>query len=132
MRRVLDDPDLRAIPGELRGLGRKTGDEAERVQRYLVGDLRRESLGDAGLPIRVGPQVLHVVGAAGCAVAGRSAELGVPEHVVPVRMRREAGHHGLAQLAKVVGQAGHLVPGCPRVYEQHAVPALHDDGVVLE
>ena len=41
MRRMLDDPDFRAIPRNLRSCGRKTGDEAERVQRYLLGDLRR-------------------------------------------------------------------------------------------
>ena len=41
MRRMLDDPDFRAIPRNLRSFGRQTGDEAEQVQRYLVGDLRR-------------------------------------------------------------------------------------------
>ena len=38
MRRVLDDPDSRAIPGNLCRSGRQTGDEAERVQRDLLGD----------------------------------------------------------------------------------------------
>ena len=41
MRLMLDDPDLRAIPRNLRGLGGQTGDEAEQVQRYLLGDFRR-------------------------------------------------------------------------------------------
>jgi hypothetical protein len=47
-------------------------------------------------------------------------------------MRREACHNGLAQLAKVVREAGHLGALYPRVDEQHAGPALHDNGVVLE
>ena len=41
MRRMLNNPDLRAIPGNLRCFGRQTGDKAEQVQRYLLGDLRR-------------------------------------------------------------------------------------------
>ena len=41
MRLMLDDPDLRAIPGNLRRLGGQAGDEAEQVQRYLLGDVRR-------------------------------------------------------------------------------------------
>ncbi len=56
----------------------------------------------------------------------------MPEHVIPVRMRREAGHYGLAQLTKVVREAGHLVARYSGVDEQHASPALHDNGVVLE
>ena len=122
----------RAVPGKLRGSGRQTGDEAEQVQRDVVGDLRRQPLGDAGLPVRVRPQIPHEGRAAGRAVTGRFAELGVPEHVIPVRMRREARHDGLAQLAKVVRQAGHLGARDPGVDEQHAGPALHDRGVVLE
>ena len=38
MRLMLDDPDLRAIPRNLRRLGGQAGDEAEQVQRYLFGD----------------------------------------------------------------------------------------------
>ncbi len=41
MRRMLNDPDLRAIPRNLRRFGRQTGNEAEQVQRYLLGDFRR-------------------------------------------------------------------------------------------
>ena len=41
MRLMLDDPDLRAIPRNLRSFGRQTGNEAEQVQRYLLGDFRR-------------------------------------------------------------------------------------------
>jgi hypothetical protein len=47
-------------------------------------------------------------------------------------MRREASHDGLAQLAKVVREAGHLGALDPGVDDQHAGPALHDNGVVLE
>ena len=47
-------------------------------------------------------------------------------------MRREACHDGLAQLAKVVREAGHFGALDPGVDEQHAGPALHDNGVVLE
>ena len=49
MRLMLDDPDLRAIPRNLRRLGGQAGDEAEQVQRYLLGDVRRYQPGDAGL-----------------------------------------------------------------------------------
>ena len=38
MRLMLDNPDLRAIPRNLRHLGGQTGNEAEQVQRYLLGD----------------------------------------------------------------------------------------------
>jgi hypothetical protein len=46
---MLDDPDLRAIPWNLCHLGGQAGNEAEQVQRYLLGDVRRYQLGDAGL-----------------------------------------------------------------------------------
>src|SRR6202042_3472898 len=69
--------------------------------------------------------------AAGRAVTGCRAEAGVPEQVIPVRMRREPGHNGLAQLAKIVREAGHFVAEPPGVDEQHARPALHDNGVAL-
>jgi len=47
-------------------------------------------------------------------------------------MRREACHNGLARLAKVVREAGHLGASYPGVDEQHAGSALYDNGVVLE
>jgi hypothetical protein len=47
-------------------------------------------------------------------------------------MRREACHNGLAQLGQVAREAGHFVACYPGVDEQHASPALHDNGVVLE
>jgi hypothetical protein len=47
-------------------------------------------------------------------------------------MRREACHNGLAQFAKVVREAGHFIALYPGVDEQHAGPALHHNGVVLE
>ena len=56
----------------------------------------------------------------------------MPEHVVPVRVRREARHDRLAQLAEVVRETGHLDSGDPGVDEEHAGPALDDDGVVPE
>ena len=46
---MLDDPDPRAIPGNLRRVGVQAGDEAEQVQRDLVGDVRREHRREAGL-----------------------------------------------------------------------------------
>src|SRR5215207_3086234 len=49
MRLMLDNPDLRAIPRNPRSFGGQTGHEAEQVQRYLLGDVRRYQLGDAGL-----------------------------------------------------------------------------------
>ena len=70
--------------------------------------------------------------AAGCAVTGRVAEIGVPEHVVPIGMRREAGHDGPARLAKVVRDGRHFVAGDAGVDEQHAGFALHDDGIALD
>ena len=56
----------------------------------------------------------------------------MPEHVIPIRMRRETCHNGLAQLAKVVREACHFIARDPGVDEQHAGPTLHDRGVVLE
>ena len=41
MRRMLNNPDCRAIPKNLRSFVRQTGNEAEQVQRYLLGDFRR-------------------------------------------------------------------------------------------
>src|SRR3712207_4309883 len=38
MRRMLDNASLRAIPGNLRSFGGQSGNEAEQVQRYLIGD----------------------------------------------------------------------------------------------
>ena len=48
-----------------------------------------------------------------------------------MRMRREACHNGLARLGQVVREAGHFVAVHPGVDEQHASPALHDNGVAL-
>ena len=131
MRLMLDNPDLRAIPGNPRSFGGQAGDEAEQVQRYLPGDVRRYPLGDAGLPTRVLQPISGSGRAAGRAVTGRRAEPGVPEQVIPMRMRREACHNGLAQLAKVVREGGHFAAVHPGVDEQHASPAVHDNGVAL-
>src|SRR5258708_27088261 len=131
MRLMLDNPDLRPIPRNPRRLGGQAGNEAEQVQRYLLDDVRRYPLGDAGLPTRVREQLSDSGRAAGRAVTGRRAEPGIPEQVIPVRMRRKPGHNGLAQLAKVVREGGHFVTEYPGVDEQHAGLALHDNGVAL-
>ncbi len=46
-------------------------------------------------------------------------------------MRSEPGHNGLAQLAKVVRDGHHFGAEHSGVDEQHAGPALHDNGVAL-
>ena len=48
-----------------------------------------------------------------------------------MRMRRKPCHNGLAQLAKVVREAGHFGAVHPGVDEQHASPAVHDNGFAL-
>ena len=48
-----------------------------------------------------------------------------------MRMRREACHNGLARIGQVVREAGHFVAVHPGVDEQHASPAVHDNGVAL-
>src|SRR5215510_11310904 len=131
MRLMLDNPDLRAIPGNPRSFGGQAGDEAEQVQRYLLGDVRRYPLGDAGLPVRVRQLNTGSGRAARRAVTGRRAEPDVPEQVIPMRMRREACHNGLARIGQVVREACHFVAVYPGVDEQHASLALHDNGVAL-
>src|SRR5215469_14850268 len=96
MRPMLDDPDLRAIPGNPRGLGGQTGNKAKQVPRYLLGDVRRYPPGDAGLPTRARHLTPDSSRATRRTVTGRGAEPGVPKHVIPVRMRREACDNGLA------------------------------------
>jgi AcrR family transcriptional regulator len=132
MRLMLDDPDVRAIPGNPRGFGGQAGNEAEHVPRYLPDDIRRYPVGDASLPIRVGQLGSDSGRAAGRAVTRRRAEPGVPEQVIPMRMGGKPSRHGLAQLAKVVREGGHFVAVHPGIDEQHASPALHDDGVALD
>jgi len=53
MRLMLDDPDSRTVPWNLCRLGGQAGDEAEQVQRYLLGDVRWYQCGDEVLPMRV-------------------------------------------------------------------------------
>src|SRR5437867_1216349 len=132
MRLMLDNANFGAIPGNLRSFGGQSGNEAEQVQGYLLGNVRRQRLGDAGLPTCVRQQNSDGSRAAGRTVTGRFAELGVPEQVIPMRMRREACHHGLAPLAKVVREGGHFGALYSEVDEQHAGPALHDNGVALD
>ncbi len=127
MRLMLENPDRRAVPRNLRHLGGQAGNEAEQVQRYLLGDA-------GGLCDRIHPARQPIPGssrAARGAVTGRRAEPGVPEQVIPMRMRREACHNGLARIGQVVRKAGHFVAVHPGVDEQHASPALHDNGVAL-
>jgi AcrR family transcriptional regulator len=132
MRLMLDDPDVRAIPGNPRSFGGQAANEAEHVPRYLLDDIRRYPLGDASLPIRVRQLSSDSGRAAGRAVTRRRAEPGVPEQMIPMRMGGKPSHHGLAQLAKVVREGGHFAAVHPRVDEQHASPALHDNGVALD
>src|SRR6266567_261462 len=49
-----------------------------------------------------------------------------------MRMRREACDNGLTQLAKVVREGDHFVALYSGVDEQHASPALHDNGIALD
>ena len=44
---MLDNPDSRAIPRNLRSFGGQAGNEAEQVQRYLLGDVWRYQRGNA-------------------------------------------------------------------------------------
>src|SRR6266511_1118161 len=108
--------------------GPVAGDEDIDVVRRALDQPPR---GEAGLPTRVRQTISDSGRAAGRAVTGRRAEPGVPEQVIPMRMRREACHNGLAQLAKVVREAGDFVAVHPGVDEQHASPAVHDNGVAL-
>ena len=87
--------------------------------------------GDAVLPMRTRQPIPDSSRAAGRAVTGRRAEPGVPEHVIPMRMRREARHNGLARIGQVVREAGHFGAVYPGIDEQHASLALHDNGVAL-
>jgi len=128
---MLDNPDLRAIPGNPRHLGGQAGNEAEQVQRYLPGDVRRYPFGDARPPTHVRQLNSDGGRTARRAVTGRRTEPGVPEQVIPMRMRREACHNGLARTGQVVREAVHFVPLDPRVDEQHTSPAVHDNGVAL-
>ena len=127
VRLVLDDPDLRTIPGDLRRICWKAGYEAEQVQRHLLGDAD-------GLRDRIHPTRQPIPGsvrAASRGIAGRFPQPRIPQQVIPVRMGREACHNGLAGIGQVVREAGQFVTVDAGVDEQHATPALHDDGVAL-
>ena len=128
---VLDDPDRRPVPRQLRRPGRKAVDEAQQVQGHLPVDLGGQVLGDPRHGVRVGRLTPCSGRAAPGAVAGRRAEPRVPEEVVPVRVCREAQHHAPRRVTQVVGQAVQLGAGDAGVDEQHAVRALHHHGVAL-
>jgi hypothetical protein len=49
-----------------------------------------------------------------------------------MRMRREACHNGLARIGQVVRDGDHFVARYSGVDEQHAGPAVHDNGVALD
>src|SRR5262249_53941248 len=115
MRLMLDNPDLRAIPLNTRSFGRRARNEAKQVPRYLLGDVRRYPPGDAVLPMWTRQPISDSSRAAGCAVTGRRAEPGVPEQVIPMRMRRETCHNGLARIGQVVREAGHFLAVYPRL-----------------
>ena len=89
---MLDNPDMRPIPRNLRHPGGQAGNEAEQVQRHLLRDAG--SLRYLRNPAR--QLISGTGGAARRAVTERRAEPGVPKQVVPMRMRREACHNGLA------------------------------------
>ena len=78
MRLMLHDPDLRALPRNLCRLGGQAGNQAEQVQLYLLGDVRRYQRGDAGLRTRVRQPISDSGRAARRAVTRRRAEPGVP------------------------------------------------------
>jgi hypothetical protein len=122
---------LEAVPGNPRSFGGQAGNEAEQVQWYLPGDVRRYQLADAGLRARVRQPISGSGRAAGRAVTGRRAEPGVPQQVILMWMRREPCHNGLARSGQVVREAGHFVALHPGIDEQHASPAVHDNGVAL-
>ena len=128
--RVFDDLDFRSVPGDPLCSGGQAGDAAVKVQWRLVGDLGWEPRRGARLPVRGRPHLLHDGRTARCRVARRFTEVGVPQHVVPIRMRREARYHRLAKFANVVREASHLRARDPGVDDQHAGLALHDGGVV--
>ena len=48
-----------------------------------------------------------------------------------MRMRRKPCHRGLTQLVQVVREAGDFGVVDPGVDEQHASPALYDNGIAL-
>src|SRR6202046_2943098 len=77
MRLMLDNPDVRAIPGNPRSFGGQAGNEAKQVPRYLPGDVRRYPLGDAILPARVRQLISDSGRAAGRAVTRRRPAPGV-------------------------------------------------------
>jgi hypothetical protein len=129
---MLDDPDLGAVPWDPRGPCGQTGDEAEQIHRYLVSEIRWQHLGDPVPPARVGHHLPDGGGAAGGAVPRRCTEPRIPQHVIPVRMRRETRHHGGPDSPTCLARAASSALVIPGIDEQAACRALHDDGVALE
>ena len=131
MRFMLDNPDLRAVPRNLCRLGGQAGNDAQQVQRNLLDNVRRYQPGNTGLRTRVRQPLTDSGGAAGRAVTGGRAEPGMPEQMIPMRMRRKPCYNGPAQLAKVVREGNHFGVEYPGVDNQHANSPLHDNGVAL-
>jgi hypothetical protein len=129
---MLEDPDGWAIPGDLCRPFGQTGDETEQLHRDVLGMLRWQPLGDERLPVGVRQQRFESGRASGGAIAGRIAEVGVPQHVVPVGMRREPCDDRLPQLVEVLREGNELVARDAWVDEQHAVRALDDNAAALE
>ena len=125
MRLMLDDSDRRTIPWNLRRLCGQACDEAEQVEGYLLRDAESACIDPAGQTVSGSRR------AARGAVSGYGAEPGVPEQVIPMRMRREACHHCVPRIRQVARETGHFVLVYPGVDEQYASPALDDDGVAL-
>src|SRR5262245_4328099 len=132
MRLMLDNPDLGTVPRNPCSFSGQPGNAAEHVvQWYLFGDVGRKHPGNAGFPTCVRQHTSDSSRAAGRTVTGRCAEPGVPQQVVPVRMRREARYNGLARICQVVCEAEHFGAPYPGVDKQHAGASLHDNGVAL-
>ena len=119
------------IPVRILNSRRQTRDEPEQLHRNVVREFRRKPLCHLVLPVRLRQQLLQGCGAGRGAVAGRFAERRVPEHMVPVGMRRETRHDGPGTLAKVVREHRQLVARDSGVDEEDAGFAVHHDAVAL-
>jgi hypothetical protein len=132
MRPMLHDPHLGAGPRNPCGPGGKAGELAEQLGRDVLCVLRRQRIGHPIPPVLIRAHSPNGRRARRGAVPRHVAEVGVPEHVVPVRMRRETGHDGLAQFPEVASQIGHLVGRDAGIDQQHAVPPPHDGRIALD
>ena len=98
--------------------GHCTGDDEVDILRHLLEPLQTEQkvvdrvVGAVDVvehrDEQIGQQLAHQLIASGGAPAGCVAELGVPQHVIPIGVRRDARDGTLAQLVEVVREADHL------------------------